>query len=58
MNRLQLEHLIRAAGDIAGDDEIVILGWANMSPAGKRTLNSIKRFSGWGWFSRIYYRNG
>jgi len=26
MNRLQLEHLIRAAGDIAGDDEIVILG--------------------------------
>jgi hypothetical protein len=26
MNRLQLEHIIRAAGDIAGDDEIVILG--------------------------------
>jgi hypothetical protein len=26
MNRSQLEHLIRAAGDIAGDDEIVILG--------------------------------
>jgi hypothetical protein len=26
MNRLQLEHILRAAGDIAGDDEIVILG--------------------------------
>lgn len=26
MNRLQLEHIIRAAGDIAGDDDIVILG--------------------------------
>ncbi len=26
MNRFQLEHIIRAAGDIAGDDEIVILG--------------------------------
>jgi hypothetical protein len=26
MNRLQLEHIIRAAGDIAGDDEFVILG--------------------------------
>jgi hypothetical protein len=26
MNRLQLEHIIRAAGDIAGDDEMVILG--------------------------------
>ena len=26
MNRLQLEHLIRAAGDIAGDDEIIIVG--------------------------------
>lgn len=26
MNRLQLEHIIRAAGDIAGDDEIIIVG--------------------------------
>lgn len=26
MNRLQLEHIIRAAGDIAGDDEIIIMG--------------------------------
>jgi hypothetical protein len=26
MNRLQLEHIVRAAGDIAGDDEIIILG--------------------------------
>jgi hypothetical protein len=26
MNRLQLEHIIRAAGDISGDDDIVILG--------------------------------
>ncbi|MBI4765294.1 MAG: hypothetical protein HY787_11895 [Deltaproteobacteria bacterium] len=26
MNRLQLEHLIRAAGDIAEDDEIIVMG--------------------------------
>jgi hypothetical protein len=26
MNRSQLEHLIRAAGDISGDDEIIVLG--------------------------------
>jgi hypothetical protein len=26
VNRLQLEYIIRAAGDIAEDDEIVILG--------------------------------
>jgi hypothetical protein len=27
MNRSQLEHIIRAAGDIAGDDEIMIGVW-------------------------------
>jgi hypothetical protein len=26
MNRLQLEHIIRAAGDISEDDEIIVLG--------------------------------
>ncbi|MCU0579491.1 MAG: hypothetical protein MUF69_08090 [Desulfobacterota bacterium] len=26
MNRLQLEHIIRAAGDIADDDEIIMVG--------------------------------
>ena len=26
MNRLQLEHIIRAAGDISDDDEIIVLG--------------------------------
>ncbi|MEW6184649.1 MAG: DUF6036 family nucleotidyltransferase [Thermodesulfobacteriota bacterium] len=26
MNRLQLEHILRAAGDISNDDEIIVLG--------------------------------
>jgi muconolactone delta-isomerase len=26
MNRTQLEHIIRAAGDISGDTEIVVVG--------------------------------
>jgi hypothetical protein len=30
MNRLQLEHIIRAAGSIADDNEIIILGSASI----------------------------
>ncbi len=30
MNRLQLEHIIRAAGSIAEDNEIIILGSASI----------------------------
>ena len=30
MNRTQLEHIIRAAGSIAGDDEIVVIGSASV----------------------------
>ncbi len=30
MNRLQLEHIIRAAGSIADDNEVIILGSASV----------------------------
>jgi len=33
MNRLQLDHIIRAAGDISDDDEIIVLGSMAIYPS-------------------------
>jgi len=45
VNRLQLEHIIRAAGDIAEDDEIVILGSTRLIPMHNENTRGI---TGWG----------